>query len=272
MRTRRPSHQTHRPYRQTHRLPSGRQGLADTLDKTIALQPDRIAFYRLAVIPELFRCQNVFQRTDLPSSEKCLELNLLAINRFLQSGYEFIGLDHFARPDEPMAQARREGTLRRTFQGMTTGKGLDILGLGPSAISQLDDAFAQNYKTMADWSREIADAVEYAASQGLRVAPRTAHRRLANPEFRRRLQAMRADMLQRSAGLLTAAALEAVRQGDKHDRDAGVNGANLIQDLQARLVWQAQIEENDIRGRGRDARRREIGGAPSPGAAPGHHR
>ena len=74
--------------------------LTDTLDKTIALSPDRVAFYRLAVIPEIFRWQNVFRATDLPSGDLPLELNLLAINRFLDAGYEFIGLDHFAKPDE----------------------------------------------------------------------------------------------------------------------------------------------------------------------------
>ena len=75
----------------------------------------------------------------------------MAINRFLEAGYEFIGLDHFAKPDEELAQARRDGSLRRTFQGMTTGKELDVIGLGPSAISQLDGAYAQNHKTSAEW-------------------------------------------------------------------------------------------------------------------------
>jgi oxygen-independent coproporphyrinogen-3 oxidase len=131
------------------------QTMADTLEKTVAMAPDRIAFYRLAVIPEIFRWQNVFRRHDLPAGDLTLELNLLAINRFLAAGYEFIGLDHFAKPGEALARARQEGTLRRTFQGMTTGKGLDVLGLGPSAISQLDDAYAQNVKLRADWARAL---------------------------------------------------------------------------------------------------------------------
>jgi oxygen-independent coproporphyrinogen-3 oxidase len=141
--------------------------MADTLEKTVALAPDRIAFYRLAVLPEMFRWQKTFRPADLPAGDLPLELNLLAINRFLAAGYEFIGLDHFARPDEALAQARREGTLRRTFQGMTTGKGLDVLGLGPSAISQLDDAFAQNRKAAADWQRGVAGGL--ATERGLRL-------------------------------------------------------------------------------------------------------
>ncbi len=144
------------------------EGMAETLDKTLALAPDRIAFYRLAVIPEIFRWQNVFRPADLPSGDLPLELNLLAINRFLAAGYEFIGLDHFARPDEELAQARRDGSLRRTFQGMTTGKGLDVIGLGPSAISQLDGAYAQNHKATADWQKAVAD--DFATERGLRLS------------------------------------------------------------------------------------------------------
>jgi oxygen-independent coproporphyrinogen-3 oxidase len=143
-------------------------GMADTLEKTLALAPDRIAFYRLAVIPEIFRWQNVFRPADLPSGDLPLELNLLAINRFVAAGYEFIGLDHFARPDEELARARRDGTLRRTFQGMTTGGGLDVIGLGPSAISQLDGAYAQNRKTSADWQAAVAD--DFATERGLRLS------------------------------------------------------------------------------------------------------
>jgi oxygen-independent coproporphyrinogen-3 oxidase len=143
-------------------------GMADTVEKTLALAPDRIAFYRLAVIPEIFRWQNVFRPADLPSGDLPLELNLLAINRFLEAGYEFIGLDHFAKPDEELARARRDGSLRRTFQGMTTGKELDVIGLGPSAISQLGGAFAQNHKTSADWRAAVA--TDFATERGLRLS------------------------------------------------------------------------------------------------------
>ena len=141
--------------------------MADTLERTVALAPDRIAFYRLAVIPDMFRWQNVFRPADLPAGDLSLDLNLLAFNRFLKAGYESIGLDHFARPDETLAQACRDGSLRRSFQGMTTGRGLDVLGLGPSAISLLDDAFAQNPKASADWRQALARGL--ATERGLRL-------------------------------------------------------------------------------------------------------
>jgi oxygen-independent coproporphyrinogen-3 oxidase len=141
--------------------------MADTLDKTIGLAPDRIAFYRLAVIPEIFRWQKVFKPQDLPAGDLPLDLNLLAINRFLQAGYEFIGLDHFALPDESLARAHRSQTLQRNFQGMTTGKACELIGLGPSAISQLDRAFAQNHRTTAAWLDAVAG--DFALERGHRL-------------------------------------------------------------------------------------------------------
>lgn len=141
--------------------------MAATLEQVIALAPDRIAFYRLAVIPEMFRWQNAFRRADLPAGELSLDLNLLAINRFAEAGYEFIGLDHFARPGEELARARDCGTLHRNFQGMTTGKEFDLLGVGPSAISQLDGAFAQNTHTSTAWAEAVR--CDFATERGLRL-------------------------------------------------------------------------------------------------------
>lgn len=143
------------------------ESMADTIEKTISLEPDRIAFYRLAVIPEIFRWQNVFKQQDLPGGDLPLELNLLAIDRFQAAGYEFIGLDHFAKPEEGLARARREQTLHRNFQGMTTGKEFDLIGLGPSAISQLESAFAQNVKTSETWQDVVAKGL--ATDRGVRL-------------------------------------------------------------------------------------------------------
>jgi oxygen-independent coproporphyrinogen-3 oxidase len=144
------------------------ESMAQTLEQTLALAPDRIAFYRLAVIPEIFRWQRTFVAADLPSGELSLELNLLAINRFTAAGYRFIGLDHFARAEEALSQAHASGTLQRNFQGMTTGKERDLVGLGPSAISQLDDAYAQNDWASGDWRRRVEAGL--ATVRGLRLS------------------------------------------------------------------------------------------------------
>jgi oxygen-independent coproporphyrinogen-3 oxidase len=129
--------------------------MAATLQKTIALAPDRIAFYRLAVIPELFRWQNVFRSEDLPAGDLPLDLSLLAIEKFQEAGYEFIGLDHFAKSSEQLSRSLRDETLQRNFQGMTTGKELELIGVGPSAISQLHSAFAQNHKSSVEWRNAL---------------------------------------------------------------------------------------------------------------------
>jgi oxygen-independent coproporphyrinogen-3 oxidase len=129
--------------------------VANTIQKTIALGADRVAFYRMAVIPELFRWQNVFRPDDLPGTDATCDMMLRAIELFDAAGYQFVGLDHFAKPDEPLVRARESNSMRRTFQGMTTGGGLDVLGFGPSAISIFGDAFAQNEKSLEDWSAAI---------------------------------------------------------------------------------------------------------------------
>jgi oxygen-independent coproporphyrinogen-3 oxidase len=128
-----------------------------TLDQVIRLGPDRIAFYRLAVLPEMFKAQKSFINKDLPEGADSLALNLLGIKRFLAAGYEFIGLDHFAKSNDPLAVASRKDQLQRNFQGMTTGGNLPLLGFGPSAISMLDDIYVQNPKSIEQWLSMVED-------------------------------------------------------------------------------------------------------------------
>ena len=117
----------------------------DTVERTITLSPDRVAFYHYAQIPEKIATQRGMDYTRLPDSETKLEMFLEGVRLFESAGYEFIGLDHLAKPDELLADAARDGTLQRNFQGMTTGGGLDLIGAGASSISHLlDIAFLQN--------------------------------------------------------------------------------------------------------------------------------
>ncbi len=119
----------------------------DMVERTIELHPDRIAFYHYAQIPEKIATQRGMDYKRLPSSEEKLEMFLDALEAFPAGGYEFIGLDHFALPDDDLAVAVREGTIQRNFQGMTTQRGLDLIGLGVSSITQiLGTAFWQKVK------------------------------------------------------------------------------------------------------------------------------
>ncbi len=127
------------------------EAFARTIEHIIAMDPDRISLFNYAHMPDRFKAQRRIRVEDLPSPPTRLALFRNSLNRLLDAGYEFIGMDHFARPDDDLALARRAGTMTRNFQGYSTHGGLDLLAFGPSAISQVGDAFAQNHRALPDW-------------------------------------------------------------------------------------------------------------------------
>lgn len=138
-----------------------RESMRETLTLSTSLAPDRIAFYRLAMIPEMFKWQRLFQQSDLPDEETNLDLFLMALNHFTDHGYLFVGFDHFAKKDEALAQALEQKTLRRNFQGYYTGGALPIVGLGPSAVSQTDSHFWQTPKQTRPWERHVNELPKF---------------------------------------------------------------------------------------------------------------
>ncbi|MBP6217321.1 MAG: oxygen-independent coproporphyrinogen III oxidase [Oligoflexales bacterium] len=133
------------------------QGMAVTLEKVLTLAPERIAYYRMAMIPDLLKWQRAFRKEDLPGEDSTLEMMLLAAEVFQKAGYAFIGLDHFAKKTDPLNLAYESGTLRRNFQGMTTQSGLDIVGFGPSSVSQFEGAYVQNLVDRRAWERSMSE-------------------------------------------------------------------------------------------------------------------
>jgi oxygen-independent coproporphyrinogen-3 oxidase len=132
--------------------------IRETVEQTIALSPDRVAYYHYAQIPEKIATQRGMDYTKLPDSETKLEMFLAGVEMFESAGYEFVGLDHFAKPDELLAKASRDGTLQRNFQGMTTGGGLDLIGMGSSSISHLlGVGFTQNIRDVNAYVECIED-------------------------------------------------------------------------------------------------------------------
>jgi oxygen-independent coproporphyrinogen-3 oxidase len=101
--------------------------------------------------------QRGFERKDLPGSSTKLRIMLMAIERFLDAGYRFIGLDHFAKPEDELSQALEDRTLRRNFMGHTTQAGVDLIGFGPSAISELRASYAQSQRKLEDWEEAVRD-------------------------------------------------------------------------------------------------------------------
>ncbi|HEU4644725.1 MAG TPA: oxygen-independent coproporphyrinogen III oxidase [Burkholderiales bacterium] len=143
-------------------------GFNRTLDQVIALDPDRIALYSYAHLPKVFKPQRRISEADLPSAETKLQILSLAIGRLTRAGYLYIGMDHFARPDNELAQAQAQGRLQRNFQGYSTRRGSDLIGLGVSAIGAIGPTYYQNRKSLAEYYAEL-DAGRLPVARGLEL-------------------------------------------------------------------------------------------------------
>lgn len=119
-----------------------------TIDEVIRLSPDRIALYNYAHLPARFKAQRMVKPEDLPSAETRLQIFLLSTRRLLEAGYEYIGLDHFAKPDDELSRARRDKSLHRNFQGYTTRAECDLVGFGVSAIGKVGRSYSGNVRTV----------------------------------------------------------------------------------------------------------------------------
>lgn len=128
-----------------------------TLRETIAMRPDRIALYSYAHLPELFKPQRRVVAADLPSPETKLSLLAAAVDALGEAGYVYIGMDHFALPSDELVSAQREGRLHRNFQGYSTHRGCDLVGMGLSAISNLADSYSQHDKTLGGYREAVGD-------------------------------------------------------------------------------------------------------------------
>jgi len=122
-----------------------------TLDRVLALDPDRIALYNYAHLPSVFKPQRRISEADLPSPETKLQILTLAIGRLTRAGYLYIGMDHFAKPEDELAIAQRQGRLQRNFQGYSTHPEADLLGFGVSAIGCVGPTYCQNVKSLDDY-------------------------------------------------------------------------------------------------------------------------
>lgn len=126
-----------------------------TLDKVVAADPDRIAVYNYAHLPNVFKPQRRIQESDLPAPETRLKLLVLAIRRLNAAGYQYIGMDHFAKGGDSLAVAQRNGLLHRNFQGYSTHADCDLVGLGVSAIGNVGPTYSQNYRTLEEYYNRL---------------------------------------------------------------------------------------------------------------------
>jgi oxygen-independent coproporphyrinogen-3 oxidase len=141
-----------------------------TLKQTVAIGPDRIAVYNYAHMPERFKPQTRIKDTDLPSADEKLDILQHVIEYLTGSGYVYIGMDHFARPDDELAVAQRNGTLHRNFQGYSTNVECDLIGLGVTAIGKVCDNYDQNVRDLEEYYRLI-DAGQLPLERGYELEP-----------------------------------------------------------------------------------------------------
>ena len=127
------------------------EGFARTLSLITGCDPDRIALYSYAHLPAQFKPQRRIAEPDMPAPETKVKLLTMAIDRLMSRGYAYIGMDHFAKPEDELAVAQRQGRLTRNFQGYSSTGDSDILGLGVSAIGTLGPIYTQNFKTLDEY-------------------------------------------------------------------------------------------------------------------------
>uniref|UniRef100_A0A7V2ZLR9 Coproporphyrinogen-III oxidase n=1 Tax=Ignavibacterium album TaxID=591197 RepID=A0A7V2ZLR9_9BACT len=132
---------------------------SDTVDKIIDISPDRIAVFNYAHVPWMKKHMALIHPEDIPVPEVKLEILKMTIEKLTSAGYEFIGMDHFAKPDDELAVAMREKKLYRNFQGYSTNAGADLYAMGITSISQLKNIYAQNYKTEKEYYTALDNEV-----------------------------------------------------------------------------------------------------------------
>jgi oxygen-independent coproporphyrinogen-3 oxidase len=122
-----------------------------TLDLALAIRPERLAIYNYAHLPLRFKAQRMINDADIPSPQTKLEILHHTIDKLGASDYVYIGMDHFALPDDDLVTAKENGTLQRNFQGYSTHRDCDLIGLGVSAIGSIGNAYAQNSTSTSEY-------------------------------------------------------------------------------------------------------------------------
>ena len=141
---------------------------AETVDKIIDISPNRVAVFNYAHVPWLKKHQNVMPAEAIPSPDERLNILQMTIEKLIGAGYVYIGMDHFAKPTDELAIAQKNGTLYRNFQGYSTKAGCDVYAFGMSAISQFENIYAQNIKTVREYYSRIEEG-EPATHVGYRM-------------------------------------------------------------------------------------------------------
>jgi len=142
------------------------KGFIKTLDKIIEADPERFSIFNYAHMPSMFPTQKKMQEADMPSADEKLAILQAASQRLIEAGYVYIGMDHFAKPDDELAIAQQNETLYRNFQGYSTCAESDLIGMGATSISLINNTYAQNQKKLTEYYAAI-DAGHLATFRGV---------------------------------------------------------------------------------------------------------
>ncbi|WP_088889429.1 oxygen-independent coproporphyrinogen III oxidase [Leptolyngbya ohadii] len=169
------------------------QTFRDTIRKTIKLNPDRIAVFNFAYVPWLKPIQRRIPQEALPEASEKLDILKMTIEELTENGYQYIGMDHFAKPNDELAVAQQQGQLHRNFQGYTTKPESDLVGFGVTSISMLNDVYVQNYKRLKEFYRTI-DAGVLPIERGVSLSKEDIIRRTAIMELMCQFQLSKDDL------------------------------------------------------------------------------
>lgn len=143
-------------------------GFLRTLDRVLEAEPDRFSIFNYAHMPSLFPTQKKMNEADMPNADEKLAILHASTERLLEAGYVYIGMDHFAKPDDELAIAQRNETLYRNFQGYSTHAECDLVGMGATSISLINNTYAQNRKSLDEYYQAI-DAGDLAVFRGVQL-------------------------------------------------------------------------------------------------------
>jgi oxygen-independent coproporphyrinogen-3 oxidase len=144
------------------------ESFSNTVDKIIAASPDRLSVFNYAHLPAMFKPQRRINEADLPLPTEKLAILRTTMEKLIQSGYQFIGMDHFAKPDDELAIAQANGTLYRNFQGYSTHADCDLVAMGITSIGKVGNSYAQNVKTLEEYYERL-DAGRLAVFRGIEL-------------------------------------------------------------------------------------------------------
>ncbi len=134
-----------------------KDSFSETLQTVIEMQPDRLSVFNYAHMPDMFKTQRQIRSEDLPDARTKLAILEMSIDMLTTSGYVYIGMDHFARPEDELTQAQADGHLYRNFQGYSTHAHCDLIGMGVTSIGKIHDSYSQNYRTLDDYEKSVAN-------------------------------------------------------------------------------------------------------------------